>query len=58
MKVNLSVLEADLGKSTLAATYATIPIPKTPSRENADVLVNIVGASVESNMWGDSKMHA
>jgi len=45
MNVYLSCHLAFLGRNALEPTYAMNPTARTPARENAEVLVNMVGAS-------------
>ena len=46
MNVYLSCHRAFLGRNSFEATYAMNPEASTPARENAEVLVDMVGASV------------
>ena len=54
MNVYLSCHFAFLGSKTLEPTYAITPRASTPARENADVLVNMVGVS--AMVWGEGKL--
>jgi hypothetical protein len=51
MNVYLSCHLAFLGRKPLEPTYAITPRASTPARENAEVLVNMVGVS--AMVWGE-----